>query len=257
MERIKGLAIGTRYFDNKLDSSPKKIVELGKRFSDRAEWVIIAINVAEDKSGAMKALKELGLENLTVIGVSPWVKYVQSMNVIIDKAANKGMKYLLSLSAEVRIIEEAQIQAIMSHMADDTLCVGARLQGHEFVPAAGLLAATGTTVPWNTCCLWNLERFSLVGFPLVGDAPFDPSRKMAGVEELSAIALMQNLYGVVQNKAKLVEVPGVEWETNFCDDSGRQNKHMQKLTTKCVRPAEQLRRLGLKVVPLVKHISRE
>jgi hypothetical protein len=256
MGRIKGLAIGTRYFDKKGDSAPQTIVDLAKNASAMADVVIIAVNAAKDKSGAMTALKKLKLSNLTVIKVEPWL-FVQPMNAIVDAAANRGMKYLMSYSSDVTITEKG-IQVLMNHMADDTLCVGAMLkESHDFVPTDGPFEATGKTVPWNTCCLWNMERFSLVGFPLVGDAPFDYTRERAkaGIEEISAIALMQNLYGVEQNKAKLVDVPEPEVLWKRCDDPDQKKKHEEKIASKDKRAAEQLRRLGLSIPPHVLHVS--
>lgn len=252
-KRIKGLAIATRVFDNREGSSPQKFIDLAKRSSKMAELVIMAVNTAEDKSGALEALKGLGLNNLMVIAVTPWVKFVQAMNVIVDTAAHAGMKYLLSSSAEIAI-DMNGIHLLMNYMVDDTLCVGARMKEHEF-QANTTVEGTGTTIPWNTCCLWKLENFALEGFPLAGDAPFDPTRKLAGVEELTAIARMQAnpTFGKV-SKAKLVEVPGIVWHTDFSDDPARKVQHLQKLASKRERPAEQLRRLGYKP-PIIEHIS--
>lgn len=247
------LAIGTRVFDVREGSSPQKFLDLAKRSSEMAKLVIMAVNTAEDKSGAFEALKKLGLLNLMVISVTPWVKFVQAMNVIVDAAAHAGMKHLLSSSAEIAI-DENGVRLLMKHMEDDTLCAGARMKEHEFQPNK-IVEGTGTTIPWNTCCLWKLENFSLEGFPLVGDAPFDPTRKLAGVEELTAIARMQAnpTFGKI-SKAKLIEVPGIEWHTDFSDDPARKVQHLQKLASKRERPADQLRRLGYKP-PIVEHIS--
>lgn len=246
-KRIKGLAIGIRFFD--VINPLQKIVDAAKRASDMAEVVFIAINATRDNGRAIVALNNLHFDNLIAFRVTPWVRFVQAMNVMTDAAANKGMDYLLSCSTEV-FINKKQIKILMKHMAEDTLCVGARMEGHEF-HAGKTLRATGATIPWNTCLLYKLKDFSLVGFPLVGDAPFDPARKAAGVEKIGAIAIMQKLYG--GNIAKLVDIPGIKWDTTFPGDPERQAWQKEKIASKNERAAEQLKRLRLPA-PIVKHI---
>lgn len=92
-----------------------------------------------------------------------------------------------------------------------------------------------------------LARF---GFPLLGDAPFD--QKMAGVEEVSAVALYQKLYGL---SAKLVSVAGFyeEWDTDGWD-ADRLSKHEAKIASKVSRPAAQLAWADLSA-PNVLHIA--
>ncbi|HRY52673.1 MAG TPA: hypothetical protein P5089_02360 [Candidatus Portnoybacteria bacterium] len=251
----EGLVIGTRYFDNRAGSSPDKIIDFAQRSSLMAEKVIIAVNVAEDKSGAWQALKNLRSENLIIIGVTPWVKFVQPMNVLLDAAASFNARYFLSCSVEIKINQQ-QLNDLMLHMDSGTLCVGARLPEHEFSGGHLIVEGSGSTIPWNTCCIWNLEKFSLVGFPLAGDAAFSLNRKMAGVEELTALAVMQKLYGTSGFKAKLIEIAGIKWETEFADNPDRRVAHLQKIASKRERPGEQLKRLGLSA-PEVQHIARQ
>jgi hypothetical protein len=119
--------------------------------------------------------------------------------------------------------------------------VGARFADHAFTPSPKPQVGTGVTVPWNTYALWNLSLLGLVGFPLIGDAAFDPSQ--AGVEEVSGIALIQALKPAT--RAVLLDV-GLEpdWNMEGWDDE-RRRKHAAKLASKVSRAAAQMEKLRL------------
>jgi len=249
--RIKELTIVTRFFNNRPDSTPDKIIDFAKRYSQMAGKVIIAINGADDLSGSKSALEALGIDNLIIIDVCPWGKFVFPMNALVSASALQNPNsIMLSLSVEV-MIELESITAILAHMDDSTLVTGALFPDHEFHPSE-IVQGNGITTPWNTAAAWNLQKLSLVGFPLAGDALFDPTRKGAGVEEVTAIALMQKLFSGCD--AKLVAVPGIAWQNDFSDNLKRLEAHRVKMASKIQRPAEQLARLGIPA-PIIQHIA--
>jgi hypothetical protein len=251
LNMIKGLAIGGRFFGDKEGGSPQKIVDFAKRYTKIAEKVIIAIHIAKDKTLSKLALETLGIENLVAIYVEPWEKFVFALNALASKAALLGMDDVTFLSTEV-IISENSLSMLADNVSEDTLCAGARMQEHEFHPNKKV-SASDITVPWNVCCAWNLKKLSLIGFPLVGDALFDQSRKMAGVEEISTIAVFQSLFGEDKNKAKLIQLSDISWDNAFIDDPERLEQHRIKMASKCARPVEQMKHLGLPM-PIVHHI---
>jgi len=130
-------------------------------------------------------------------------------------------------------------------MNEETLVVGAALEGHNL--QTGEVEGNGRTVPWNTLSLWNLNYLARTGFPLIGDNPFKPEN--AGVEELTAIALLQRLYSV---QAKLVAIPGVKWQTDDFDPK-RLERHRQKMQSKIERPQQQMKILDIPT-PTIIHI---
>jgi hypothetical protein len=94
------------------------------------------------------------------------------------------------------------------------------------------------TTPWNTMCVWNLDKLSLTGFLAVSD-----QGKAAGIEECVAIALLQKLFP--NAVAKMVHLPEISWEESFEGDAERQKWHEEKMKSKGERAAQQLNRLGL------------
>ena len=72
-------------------------------------------------------------------------------------------------AAEVQLARAA-MEILHSKLdMDDTLAPEAQYRtrpGHEEEVAVAL---TGRTVPWNTCCLWNVPKLALTGFLLVAE----------------------------------------------------------------------------------------
>lgn len=241
------LTIGTRFFSNGKDVAAD-LARLSK-FLDAARKlgkVFVAINTDEDKSDALLFCRENYL-NVDAFPVAPWQKFVAPLNAIVYKAAQSGADRLLLASAEFAP-EAHQVEPLLAHVGDDAIVAGARFSEHQF--HVGEMEGSGVTVPWNTFALWNLAELAKIGFPLVGDASFD--QKMAGVEEVSTIALYQELRGL---KAKLVSVPGFyeEWNTAGWDEE-RLKKHHAKIVSKVSRPVAQLKWAGLSA-PRVIHIA--
>lgn len=70
----------------------------------------------------------------------------------------------------------------------------------------------------------------------------------AGVEEVTAIALLQHLLGESRARAVLLQLPEdleslVTWKTNFDDDTRRAQWHEYKMKSKVTRPAAQIKQL--------------
>jgi hypothetical protein len=246
------IAVGTRFFDKREGAGAEKVVTFVKRAATLGDMVMVAVNSAEDKSGAEGALRKLALPNLPieVIPVMPW-GFTAAMNALVFAADVAQQDFLLSHSVEIEMTK-AMVDEMMKSMEPDTLCVGARLSGHDFCPNK-TFKGNGKTIPWNTCCIWRVETLATLGFPLVGDASFD--RSQAGVEEFTLFALAQHLYPG-KTKVKLVEISSIEWKTEFANDSARRQAHERKMRLKVQRPRIQLGLLGLPE-PLVEHIASE
>jgi hypothetical protein len=196
----------------------------------------IAVN-AEDQIDSARFLNGrygAAYENgrLRAYPVQPW-GFVPPINAALEQLRQKDVDALLLISTEV-VISDAIIETLSTHLDEQTLVVGARLEGHQFAP--GENALTGATTPWNTLALWSVPKLQRMGFPLIGEALWDPERRSAGVEEVGAISLYQQRYS--DCRAKLVEVPGVNWVMeNLTQD--RQEKHRLKMRSKEERPQAQ------------------
>eukprot|EP00425_Heterocapsa_triquetra_P014187 CAMPEP_0195136148 /NCGR_PEP_ID=MMETSP0448-20130528/153729_1 /TAXON_ID=66468 /ORGANISM="Heterocapsa triquestra, Strain CCMP 448" /LENGTH=128 /DNA_ID=CAMNT_0040174319 /DNA_START=33 /DNA_END=416 /DNA_ORIENTATION=+ len=70
----------------------------------------------------------------------------------------------------------------------------------------------------------------------------------AGVEEVTAIALLQHLRGPERARAVLLRLPpelrgDMSWQADWGDDEGRRQWHEQKMQSKVSRPRAQLKSL--------------
>ena len=236
------VAIGTRFFAT--DPKKAKVIEdFVQMARSVGEIVLVAVNAEEDRTDTLNNPKIKG-EGIEVFPVTPWGKFVQPLNALVLKAKSLGISYFLSASAEMAFTRE-QIQDLFNHMGEETLVVGAALEGHDL--KTGKIIGNGRTVPWNTMALCNLKYLARIGFALIGDNPSDPEN--AGVEELATIAVLQRLYSI---EAKLVAVPGVKWQTeNF--DPGRREEHEKKMWSKITRPQKQIEILNIPA-PTIIHI---
>ena len=100
----------------------------------------------------------------------------------------------------------------------------------------------GTTVPWNTCALWNVQKLAKTGFSMIGDGYLEDSE--AGVEEAATISILQAIHKADQAKAKLIELNSVVWKTKFENNLKRQIAHKGKMESKNTRAESQMRLLG-------------
>lgn len=237
------IAIGTRFWSKNPDRA-KDIENFVERAKACVKQVFVAVNTEEDEIGTIKN-ENLNIPGVSVFGVTPWGKFVPALNAIVIKATLAGAKMLLLASVEINILPEHLLQ-LKGNMDSTTLVVGAALPGHDL--KKGEQIGNGITTPWNTLSLWNLKYLSRIGFPLIGDALF--YQKCAGIEEVSTIAVFQRIYPFL--KAKLVEIPGIEWNIDHFD-SERMEKHLQKMESKFERAELQMQILALPS-PLIIHI---
>jgi len=205
--------------------------------------VFVAINVDKNKTNAV----QFQTEGVNIFPVTPWGKFVPALNALVYKASCAGCTHILFASATVDIVPD-QVQILLSHMDNNTLAVGAALEGHNFQPGRTFLNADGRQVPWNTLCLWKANYLGSLGFPLIGDAYFD--EKSAGVEEVATFGVLQSIYKTLN--VKLIEIPGITWNTNFTGD--RLEKHLKKMASKITRPEKQLECAYFQA-PTVMHIG--
>lgn len=235
---MKILAVN-RFFETREENAEAALGKIGG-FVERVLAVpevttlYVAINPA-DRSGALDHLRQRNDERLYAEVVSPWGKFVPPFNAALEYARGNRFDAMLCLSTEVELTSEI-VQTLAGHLSNEALVVGARLDGHTF--QTGWNGLTGTTVPWNTCAIWSISKLQRLGFPLVGEALYDATGKEAGVEEQGAIAAYQQLYQ--DCAAKLMEVPGINWDTSELDEE-RKAKHDAKMRSKEARPAAQLR----------------
>lgn len=245
------LAVGTRFF-GKTDEDIQRLrnfieASLSLEMSEE-KLVFVAVNEDEDKTSAVAWVRE-HYPDVIVFPVTPWGKFVAPLNAITHKALSGGCTHLLLASAEFPP-QSKLVAQLAHHMGAATLVAGARFGEHNFNPNT-TMSATGTTVPWNTFAIWNLEFLGCIGFPLIADAPQEP--KMAGVEEVITISILQKIYPYHQ--AKLVHIPGFfrEWDMTGWDNA-RIKSHHQKIRSKNERPDWQLERVKLESA-LIHHIQ--
>lgn len=247
---MKPFVVGTRFYESKIENGSVALAKLRKFVNAAraagAERVLVAVNTAEDKSGAMDADWS---EGTSVFGVTPWGKFVQPLNALMLTARQELADGSGLLLASVEVILTAQIvETLQGGMGDDTAVVGAAMLGHNFV--AGYHGpADGRKVPWNTLAIWNPQYLYPTGFPTIGDG-IPENINTAGVEELATLAVIQALHP--NAKAKMIVVDGVSWDTSDFD-ADRLAKHEGKMASKVTRPAQQLAWANLPT-PTVAHV---
>lgn len=190
-----------------------------------------------------------------VVPVAPWQAFVPALNALVAWAAGKRAGHLLLASAETTL-EEGSVRALLCHVDRDTLVAGCALPGHDYRPGDGGVALGGRTTPWNTCAVWNLAKLALTGFPLVAEGlhPLpDGTDGPSGVEEASAIAVLQRVLPEGTAVAKLVGLPGASWDVDWTDDE-RRAWHERKMKSKVERAGRHLELLGLEGKGRVTHI---
>ncbi len=268
------LVIGTRLHLGKASSPPseektKNIVANLKKIADDEDLIneyeteiLIAVDATPKIEGydhvqaVRRALKscqndhddESKIENIHILPVTPWGKFVPGLNALILEAKTHFRADLMMfISAEVEL-SSATVRTLCQTVIEDenVLVAGAALNGHDYHAGDSgtsepskqrVVPLTGRTTPWNTLCVWNLDKLSLTGFSLISDLG-----KSAGVEECVAIAMLQKLFP--KSEARLVKIDGISWEATF-QDGERQKWHDEKMKSKVERPKNQLERLGL------------
>ena len=179
---------------------------------------------------------------IVVLPVVPWGKFTPALNAAIAKVAEKGDGFIAFQSLEFRI-SQPSVKLLLDYVSSDdsVLVAGPRMQGHEWSSSSDVrVVLRGRTSPWNTFAIWRTRYLALTGFPLVADGM---GGNMGGVEEVTAITLLQRLFPELQ--AVLARVEGVSWETNFSDPK-RMQWHEDKMRSKDERPAKQLEWLNMR-----------
>lgn len=267
------LIIATRLHLGRASSPPseektKKIVANLKRIADNDDLteeydteVLIAVDATPKLEGydhveavraALYSCKSAdgdnSSNNIHVLPVTPWGKFVPALNALVLHAkTNLNGELIMFVSAEVELAS-ATVRTLCQNVIEneDVVVAGAALNGHQYLadqlqndgpPSRKKVPLTGRTTPWNTLCVWNLEKLSMTGFSLISDLG-----KSAGVEECAAIAMLQKLFP--KSEARLVKIDGIEWEDKFQDEE-RQKWHDEKMKSKVERPKNQLEILGL------------
>lgn len=217
---------------------------------------------------------------IRVLHVPVWGAFVAALNALLGEAQRRRFQYILYQSLEV-LCAPAVLRKMLDHHTLQTLVVGPVLDGHIF--SEGECQLNGRSTPWNTLALWSTQKLGLTGFLSVADGipdvkgslpgpgspvgssmgsedwwkPEATSRTSppgsegpipAGVEEVTAIAVLQHLLGEAQTRAVLLQLPEeldrlVSWKTDWRGDEKRRQWHEYKMNTKITRPAAQIDQL--------------
>mmetsp|Transcript_78361 Transcript_78361/g.123414 ORF Transcript_78361/g.123414 Transcript_78361/m.123414 type:complete len:746 (+) Transcript_78361:58-2295(+) len=232
----------------------------------------IAVNMFAEEIREILIKAAPGRE-IEVLHIPQWGAFVPALNALLGHASKLALKYILFHSLEVTCSPEV-LEKMMNHfMTAGVLVVGPVLDGHSF--EEGEQKLNGRTTPWNTLALWSVRKLAMTGFLNIADGL--PARQMtrqitadekiligsadwwiggadeeaeipAGVEEVTAIALLQHILGRKQARAVLLDLPPdigkeVSWKTNWGQDLHRKNWHERKMASKVARPAAQIKQL--------------
>eukprot|EP00931_Biecheleriopsis_adriatica_P076822 TRINITY_DN50494_c0_g1_i1.p1 TRINITY_DN50494_c0_g1~~TRINITY_DN50494_c0_g1_i1.p1 ORF type:complete len:388 (+),score=70.96 TRINITY_DN50494_c0_g1_i1:68-1231(+) len=224
--------------------------------------------------------------HVCVLHVPCWGAFVPALNALLRYAttghhclasgAHHKFQYILYQSLETICTREV-LQLLLEHGSNrHTLVVGPVLNGHDFDEGEQVL--NGRTSPWNTLALWNVRMLSITGFLHIAEGlpeidlgdgiqsinteAEELQRSVshvkrviqsatlvpAGVEEVSAIALLQNLRGPHRAQAFLLRLPqalveNMSWTADWGDDERRRKWHEEKMKSKVARPKRQLQEL--------------
>lgn len=186
------------------------------------------------------AIRQLCPPNIYILPVTPWYQFVAALNSLLLYATHEAKAdCIMFVSAEVSASASC-ISTLLSHLKDDTLVVGAAMNGHVYHKRGENVVLTGRTCPWNTLAIWNVPKLSQTGFVMISDLG-----SAGGVEECAAVALQQKLFSVSDRKAKLVQLKEIcTWQETF-DDEERKKWHELKMKSKLERAQQQLTTLAL------------
>eukprot|EP00128_Syssomonas_multiformis_P004088 Colp12_sorted_trinity150504_noHs@22396 len=226
---------------------PADIMALGK-FIVRAKKFSDAIAVAYDASDALLAQQVVDVvarlsDKVPVVAVPVmiWGSFIPALNALVYHAAAVQATNILFLSVEVALSRHS-VDTLHRYMDEETLVVGAALDGHEF--SEGEQELSGVTTPWNTAAVWNVPSLMKTGFLGIAEGYTTADGKVmpAGVEEVSVIALHQKLFPG-KAKAKVIDISGASWQARWMDEE-REKWHRAKMASKVSRPAAHLAALG-------------
>ena len=229
------LVSALRFWNGKSEDA-SAILECADYSRGMVDQVLVAINPADKSDAARKLNQMTGVEAFTV---SPWGKWTPALNALLYRAGQLGATEILYQSTEIRLPTEG-LHKMQSLLGPRVLNVGARLEGHEWCPGENPL--NGFTTPYNTCCLWDVDWLSLLGFLEASNGHFSKNGvREDGVEENLVEALLQMLHDL---QVILTEVPGTSWDNEFVDPD-RAAAHAEKMALKFSRPARQIQRMNI------------
>ena len=211
--------------------------------------VFIALNITLDTINSIDIIQSWNISNLTIIQITNDIGVSTTLNKLLLNAAQLNYDYILYQSTEISI-NVSHIYTLQSYFDSLTLCVGVVLDGHTFISGINILS--GTTVPWNTCCIYHISSLLRTGFLTCTDGV---SGCMYGVEELPCITLLQLLSKQCnantlstdnqRHIAKLVRLDNIQWNTQYIDQHDRLSKHHAKIQSKYTRGQTTLQLLGI------------
>eukprot|EP01084_Bolivina_argentea_P003468 6504_1 len=253
------MVIATRVHDTYQSSKPVDLVRV-KFFVHEAlkvhrgnALVVVAVGGSLSNVQAVeKAVEETAAQynsrnRAYVMRVEPWGRFTPALNALLRLAADIQASYLLLQSLEIDVAYET-IDTLCTSMQPEDLVVGAALIYHDFKPGWRIL--NGVTSPWNTLAIWSVPKLAPTGFLAVAEGCVYGVE--AGVEEATAIGVLQKLMGKKENVAKLARINGVRWGYDW-EDGKRQEWHNHKMASKLKRTEKQLDTLGLKDTIFVLH----
>jgi UDP-glucuronate 4-epimerase len=189
----------------------------------------------------------------TVVGVSEWSTFTPALNALLRRSMAVQAKYILFQSLEM-IAGQKDAAKLLGLHDECTLVVGAQLPGHDFQQGNTKVPINGRTVPWNTLALWNTHKLGRIGFPMVADGLI--AGTSAGVEEVAAVSLIQSVCSAETNRAKIVQLDSINWDTNF-EDEVRKAKHELKMQSKVSRPQSQMSLFPKSIDGVAEHVVVE
>ncbi len=222
-------ALVTRFFISDMSGIDAGLLKIVRFVSacfrcDAIDTAYVAVNTVRDIGDTLSFLKTLPVprgKKLLALPVTPWGRYVEPLNALVMQAAFDGHEKVLFANTE-HVPTDVNIAALDAHLAEDTLVVGAALEGfHDHVP--GEHEMNGMRVPADAFMLVRVQMLALYNFIGVSEAPWigcerfedvgapnDPGMKVAGIKEVPTFSLIQHMLGVENAKVKLVHVTGAD-----------------------------------------------
>jgi len=214
------------------------------------EWTPTRLDLLKDVNSLLDKNFPYQKHRIHVIPVANW-GITTSLNACVHEASKMDVTWIAFQSLKVTAGADA-LKFLRSHVDESTLVAGAALPGHNFVD--GVHSLEGTTSPWNTFAVWSVSKLAMTGFVAISQGSTRGTQ--AGMEEVSTITVIQQLRraaGHEDAQARLLRVPGIDWETEWPDEK-RQALHARKMISKQERAAQQLRLLELKAA-IVSHCA--
>ncbi|KAI3631695.1 hypothetical protein MIR68_010168 [Amoeboaphelidium protococcarum] len=258
---------------SKVESCVQHLSDVFVQLKDHVQNVLLYIAIDGADLKLYEALSTMNTSagiQCTVIKVLPFESsvFTPALNQLLNRALTLQCQLIYYQSLEVEITPRGLLQLINCIQEDsNVLCCGAALSGHEYLDSVGSthnVQFKGTTIPWNTCCVWNVAKLGITGFLPVSDGHLQVLQcsqqgdnntlqqlsserliGMGGIEEGSVIAVHHRLnqsIAVLKNLAPT----DVSWNTgSFGSDQTRVKYHQDKMASKNERLRIHLNVLGI------------